>query len=234
MNAEVNQIRDIMGIQAKHAQEQMNRLETLVLSVERRLDASSKKIENAVKDLHGLGLVLGSDQTFESQIPEGYRLEDGFSEAVTFFGGRLHWRIEEALNQLNNSSDPLDRQVAQDAKPYTIVTFQNFPELKPDDPVIASRAAQALSNNFSRAAIGIARSVAYGVDHNPADVPVQEDLEYHVTLWVAPDYDLDLWAAQTADALLSGSSRIRERIQQEAEDEANGVIKPTPGPGPRP
>lgn len=168
--------------------------------------------------------------------------EDGFSEETSFLGARRHILIDQAVEELverAEAGEPYAAEALAQVRWWTIISFDAFPELKPDDPDELKRATAGLNGNFSLAIIGV-RSYDYRADRareeygilDLDDAPEGEGPERTRTYYARPKENLTAWASRVANAIRRYPERLAELERQRQEDEDNDVQRPKPGPRP--
>lgn len=214
--------------------------------IQRLRDGISSDLEalEALEDAIGLEVedrptVIGRDEA-EQFLPPFTFDERGWA-GPTPLGGWLHQEVADAIEWLaeESKSDPFALEALDEVRFYFVFHGDDAPEFVPADPVIAKCARDAANSG---------RGVAFlhrPYNHDfPGGADVIREAGMDLNLWGPGRHRVQhfhSWketpeeiATRTARAIRSAPERRAEIARQAAEDEANGVQRPTPGPRPNP
>lgn len=173
-------------------------------------------------------------------LPNAFYDEWGWSRDHSPLGGWRHRDIDDAVNWLADQaiSDPYAQQALDQVRFWIVFHFDQVPDrFVPDDIVAANNARQA-ANRWWGVMLAGGKSYDFAV-RDPSGLPETSTPEYdgkkrHRVQFLDHGETPEAFAERTAAAIRTAPARLRHQAAQAAQDAANGVVRPPPGPKPNP
>lgn len=225
-----------------------NQISRLAQAVANAMNAITE-VANAAQDA-GINISLeppsGDVVSVKPLLPPIEYAEDGWSKEPSELGGWRNKLIDDAINKLAFSDHPLADEVIATVKPWFIFHPQMLPirqRFMPEDLQKRKIALDAANRWFG---VRLIFGGGYSGKFEPRDAtgfydPVERfDLDlnewetgdrHHVML-PGRGFDPVEFAVNKARTIEQSPDRLAEQRRREAEDEADGVVRPKPSPLP--